>query len=198
MLINKAMLVFTRVLCFWLLAFFSSYAVAISNSNFEADDSIEFFLVADNSDKYAYDADENLFTGCDFEYALGNNANRAYFSFIDFSNASKGGLGTLRASYLQQVDDLAGAASSIRAAGVNADDALRILAPLRNELKLEVRRQGPWWAARAADIRNIFKYGNRAGPSADDLVRQYGSAENALEALGRTSSAVNRATGAGK
>lgn len=88
--------------------------------------------------------------------------------------------------------------TAIRAAGVNADDTLRILASLRNELKLEVRRQGPWWAARAADIRNIFKYGNRAGPSADDLIRQYGSAENALEALGRTSAAVNHATGAGK
>ena len=119
-------------------------------------------------------------------------------STVSSSQATKEGLNTLRTSYLQQVDDLAAAANSMRAAGLNADDALKILVPLRNELKLEVRRQGPWWAARAADVRNIFKYGNRAGPTADNLIKRYGNAENALEALQRTSSAVNRATGAGK
>lgn len=50
---------------------------------------------------------------------------------------------------------------------VTTNDASRTMVPLRNELKFEVRRQESWWAARVADIHNIPKYGNRAGPTSE-------------------------------
>ena len=101
----------------------------------------------------------------------------------------------LRGAYLSQVDDLAGAASSIRAAGLNAEQTARILVPLRNSLKMEIRAQGSWIASKVAGLRNQFKYGNRAGPSADELYRKHGSWEGVLDSLGKTNATVNRATG---
>ena len=101
----------------------------------------------------------------------------------------------IRTSYVQSVDDLVGMGQSMRAAGASAEQAVRALSPLRNQLKLDLRAEGSWFSARAADIRNMIKYGDRAGPSADDLYRQYGSWERALDAMGRTNATVNRALG---
>jgi hypothetical protein len=86
-------------------------------------------------------------------------------------------------------------AKRLRAGGMSVEDVVRTVSPLRNELKLNIRAQGSWWAARAADIRNVFKYGNRAGPSAESLFARYGSWEKALEAISRTNPTVNRLTG---
>lgn len=94
--------------------------------------------------------------------------------------------------------DLVGLGQSMRAAGASAEQATRILIPLRNQLKLDLRAQGSWLAARAADVRNLFIYGNTAGPTADDLYRQYRSWEKVLEALGRTETTVNTALGVGR
>jgi RHS repeat-associated protein len=116
---------------------------------------------------------------------------------IPGSITARESLSAIRGAYLQGVDDLVGAGLSMRAAGASAEQAARALAPLRNQLKLDLRAQGSWLAARAADLRNLIKYGNRAGPSADDLLRQYGSWERVLDALGHTSDAVNRAFGVG-
>lgn len=191
------MRIIRQVLLFIIFFLNASAVTATTQFGYCQHDYFECCQAHTESKKAVYDAGLNFLSNGELIHTEKTQSG-SFFAFELGLVATKGGLGSLRGSYLQQVDDLAGAASSIRAAGVNADDALKILAPLRNQLKLEVRRQGPWWAARAADIRNIFKYGNRAGPSADDLIKRYGSAENALEALGRTSSAVNRATGAGK
>jgi hypothetical protein len=78
---------------------------------------------------------------------------------------------------------------------MSAEEVVRTVSPLRNELKLNIREQGSWVLSKAADLRNLLKYGNRAGPSPDDLFRQYGSWEKALEAISRTNPTVNRLTG---
>lgn len=105
------------------------------------------------------------------------------------------GASTQRASYLSQVDDLVGAGLSMRAAGMSSEQSARLLVALRNNLKLEVRAQGSWVLARAADLRNVVKYGNKAGPNADQLYRQYGSWDKVLDAMSRTSNTVNKVMG---
>lgn len=101
----------------------------------------------------------------------------------------------VRASYLEKVDELDATAQSIRAAGVSSEDALRLLNPIRNQIKLEERAKSSWFAKAYANATNLFKYGNVAGPSADDLYRQHGSWERALESLAKTRGNVNRLTG---
>jgi len=73
---------------------------------------------------------------------------------------------------------------------MSAEQAARLLVPLRNQLKLDLRAQGSWFAARAADLRNLVRYGDRAGPTADQLYERYGTWERVLESLSRTNATV--------
>jgi RHS repeat-associated protein len=102
----------------------------------------------------------------------------------------------LRKDYLGIVDELASMAQRLRASGSSAEEVVRTVAPIRNEVKLNIRDRGSWFAARLADARNLLKYGDRAGPSPDDLFEQYGSWEGALDAIQRTNPHVNTLTGA--
>lgn len=83
----------------------------------------------------------------------------------------------------------------MRAGGMSAEEVVRTVSPLRNELKLNIREQGSWLLSKAADLRNLIVYGNRAGPSAEQLLLRYGSWEKALDAISRTNATVNRVTG---
>ncbi|WP_141735136.1 RHS repeat-associated core domain-containing protein [Oligoflexus tunisiensis] len=100
-----------------------------------------------------------------------------------------------RASYLSKVSSLMAAAERMKAEGKSPEHIARVTVEGRNAIKLEVRAQGNWFLARAADIRNIVKYGNRAGPSADRLYQKYGSWEEVTRAAMRTNSTINRLTG---
>jgi RHS repeat-associated protein len=141
---------------------------------------------------------------CIWECGLPGNgsleANLAALPFlpIRFGGAAAGSLSAIRTTYLSSVDDLVGLGQSMRAAGSSAEQAARVLVPLRNQLKLDLRAQGSWVAARTADIRNLIRYGNRAGPTADDLYRQHGSWDKVLDALGRTNTTVDTVLGVGR
>jgi len=111
------------------------------------------------------------------------------------ASAAGGSASALRTTYVRVAEELGALARRLRAAGMSAEDVVRTVSPLRNELKLNIREQGSWLIARLADLRNLLKYGNRAGPSPDALFRQYGAWEKALEAISRTNSTVNRLTG---
>jgi hypothetical protein len=78
-----------------------------------------------------------------------------------------------------------------------AEEVVRIVSPLRNELKRNIRAQGSWIVARVAELRNLVKYGDRLGPSPDALFRTYGSWEKALEAISRTNVTLNKVMGVG-
>lgn len=148
----------------------------------------------------------------DFKYAVrctwecdmpGNGSLEANLAALPFlpigvEGAAAGSLTAIRATYLRSVDDLVGLGLSMRAAGTSAEQAARLLVPLRNQLKLDLRVQGSWFAARTADVRNLVRYGNRAGPTADDLYRQYGSWDKVLDALGRTNTTVDTVLGVGR
>ena len=110
---------------------------------------------------------------------------------------AKPALGALRVAYRAGVDELVGLGQSMRAAGASAEDTLRTVNPLRNALKQEIRAQGPWWAARLAEFRNLVKYGNPTGPTADWMLGEYGNAQDALDALERTDPTVNQWVGLG-
>jgi hypothetical protein len=109
--------------------------------------------------------------------------------------AARPSLVAVRSSYLQGVADLVVQGQRMRELGASAEQIARALVPLRNQLKVDIRAQGSWFAARSADLRNLIRYGNRAGPTADDLFRQYGSWEKVVEAVGRTNQTLNRALG---
>ncbi|TWB09206.1 RHS repeat-associated protein [Nitrospirillum amazonense] len=124
-----------------------------------------------------------------FSFAATDGAARG---LAGFSEAAK----SLRGAYLAGADDISGLALSGRAAGASAEDMARLTVQMRNELKLQIRSQGDWLLARVADVRNLVKYGNRAGPTADQLFEKYGTWDAVLDALNRTNRTVNKMTGA--
>lgn len=65
----------------------------------------------------------------------------------------------------------------------------------RNELKATVRDEGPRIVKRIAEARNIAKYGNPLGPSADSLREAGRTNEEIIEGAGRTSAKVSRWAG---
>lgn len=62
---------------------------------------------------------------------------------------------------------------------------------MRNELKVWARDLGSFWARKYAEVRNWWKYGDSVGPTADQLLNQYGSWEKVIEASMRTSRSIN-------
>ena len=130
--------------------------------------------------------------------AVGFAIGRLFGSSAGGAAASGGGAKALRSQYVQTADELGQLAQRLRGRGMSAEEVVRTVSPMRNELKLNIRAQGSWLAARAADARNLLRYGNRAGPSADDLFRRYASWDAALQAISRTHPTLNHILGVGQ
>jgi hypothetical protein len=105
------------------------------------------------------------------------------------------GLSAARGDYLGRVAEILAHAKDMVTKGSTLEVASRWAVQARNELKLAERAAGPWFAARAADIMNLIRYGNRAGPTADRLFRDLQSWAQVLESVGRTNETINRMTG---
>jgi hypothetical protein len=131
-------------------------------------------------------------------------ANGATYEKAALSTDSKVGeavrpsVSELRQQYLQKIDEYGQEAKSMVAQGHTAEEAVRKYSPMRNTLKAEVRERGPWLLARLADVRNILVYGNKLGPTADQLFRQYGSWETALEKISSSNRTIDWLAGAKK
>ena len=128
--------------------------------------------------------------GCRTEFTV-----PLFFGNLSPSGSPGSALGTLRGDYLRGVSDIAGKAQAMRSAGSSVETAARWAVGARNMLKLEVRSQGSWFAARLADLRNLILYGNRAGPTAEQLFGELKSWESVLESVTRTSDTVNKLSG---
>lgn len=63
---------------------------------------------------------------------------------------------------------------------------------MRNQLKASIRETGPRAAAKIAEIRNQIKYGDKLGPSADQLFKDKGSWEKVVEGLSKTNDGLNK------
>ncbi|MFE0420886.1 hypothetical protein [Streptomyces sp. NPDC058953] len=83
----------------------------------------------------------------------------------------------------------------LRAAGASEEEIARRMVQLRNDAK-EITRAGMSpEEVRRLEERNIAKYGNPLGPTADQLYAKYGSWEAVTAAATRTSVPVDRELG---
>ena len=80
-------------------------------------------------------------------------------------------------------------------AGISPEIVAREMVAARNAIKLETRAMGGWLQHQYGNIRNFFKYGNKAGPSADQLFQKYGSWEKVIEKVTETNKTINKITG---
>jgi hypothetical protein len=98
----------------------------------------------------------------------------------------------VRNLYLLRVDKIVSNAETGLAEGRSVESVAREAVSARNALKVEMREMGSWATARFADVRNLIKYGDRAGQSPDQLLVKYGTWDKVLEAVQRTSETFNK------
>ncbi|MCF3181678.1 hypothetical protein IPZ70_17255 [Streptomyces polychromogenes] len=97
-----------------------------------------------------------------------------------------------RMRYHRLLEDMHRTAADMREAGASDEEIARELVDMRNQAK-EITRAGMSpEEVRILEERNIAKYGNPLGPTADQLYAKYGSWQKVSEASMRTSYAVDR------
>ncbi|MDI3403859.1 hypothetical protein [Streptomyces cavernicola] len=97
----------------------------------------------------------------------------------------------VRVRYHGLLTDMGRRRCELEQAGANPETVARELVRMRNEAK-DIARAGMTPAEVAAlEERNLKKYGNPLGPTADQLYAKYGSWEQVVESAGRTSAAVD-------
>lgn len=97
-----------------------------------------------------------------------------------------------RMRYHDLLEDMHRTEANMRAAGAAEEEIARELVDMRNQAK-EITRAGMTpEEVRILEQRNLAKYGNPLGPTADQLHAKYGSWEKVTDASMRTSYAVDR------
>ncbi|MEU9994779.1 hypothetical protein [Streptomyces sp. NPDC050848] len=97
-----------------------------------------------------------------------------------------------RIRYHDLLEDMHRTEANMRKAGASEEEIARELVDMRNQAK-EITRAGMTpEEVRILEERNIAKYGNPLGPTADQLYAKYGSWEKVTDASMRTSYAVDR------
>ncbi|MGW6568488.1 hypothetical protein [Streptomyces sp. NPDC054975] len=97
-----------------------------------------------------------------------------------------------RMRYHGLLEDMRRTEANMREAGASEEEIARELVDMRNQAK-EITRAGMSpEEVRILEERNIAKYGNPLGPTADQLHAKYGSWEKVTDASMRTSYAVDR------
>ncbi|MFJ6572141.1 hypothetical protein ACIQNU_32530 [Streptomyces sp. NPDC091292] len=97
----------------------------------------------------------------------------------------------IRMNYLALIGEMDRVRCDMRAAGRSPEEIARHLVDMRNDAK-EITRAGMSAdEVRQLEARNIAKYGNPLGPTADQLYAKYGTWEQVADAATRTSRAVD-------
>ncbi|MFZ3566024.1 hypothetical protein ACOKM5_03545 [Streptomyces sp. BH097] len=97
----------------------------------------------------------------------------------------------IRMRYLDLIGDMDRVRCTMRAEGHTPEEIARRLVDMRNDAK-EITRAGMTpEEVRVLEARNMVKYGNPLGPTADQLHAKYGSWEKVADAATRTSRAVD-------
>jgi hypothetical protein len=91
-------------------------------------------------------------------------------------------LGGTRAEYEAEVRALAFHAERLRNEGVSLDQIARDCVQRRNQLKARYRFGLPKSVIASLESRNLLRYGDPLGPTADSLLRKYGSWEAVISA----------------
>lgn len=100
-----------------------------------------------------------------------------------------------RMRYHQLLEDMERTACAMRAEGRSEEDVARALVRMRNDAKDTVRAGMTPAQVAQLEARNLEKYGNPLGPTADQLHLKYGAWEKVSEAATRSSGAVDRELG---
>ncbi|MFE1908002.1 hypothetical protein ACFW96_30705 [Streptomyces gardneri] len=97
-----------------------------------------------------------------------------------------------RMQYHGLLEDMRRTEANMREAGFTDEEIARELVDMRNQAK-EITRAGMSpEEVRILEERNLAKYGNPLGPTADQLYAKYGSWQKVIDASMRTSYAVDR------
>ena len=98
----------------------------------------------------------------------------------------------LREVYQQGARGITREALEMVARGESVSDAARWAHNARNDLKVQIRARGSPISRGLAEARNVRKYGDKVGPTYDDLIRQGKTPEDIIGSSGRSSTKVNR------
>lgn len=97
-----------------------------------------------------------------------------------------------RIQYHDLLEDMHRTAADMRAAGATDEEIARELVDMRNQAKAITRAGMTPEEVRILEERNVAKYGNPLGPTADQLYAKYGTWQQVIDASMRTSYAVDR------
>lgn len=101
----------------------------------------------------------------------------------------------VRLRYHQLLDTMERVADRMHEEGRSDEEIARVLVAMRNEAKDITRAGMSPEAVEALEQRNMKKYGNPLGPTADQQYAKYGSWAKVIEASTRTSAAVDQELG---
>lgn len=101
----------------------------------------------------------------------------------------------VRLRYHQLLDTMERVADRMHEEGRSDEEIARVLVDMRNEAKDITRAGMSPEAVQALEERNMKKYGNPLGPTADQQFAKYGSWAKVIEASTRTSAAVDQELG---
>ncbi|RKI63001.1 DUF4157 domain-containing protein [Corallococcus sp. AB049A] len=99
----------------------------------------------------------------------------------------------LRAVYEKGAKEITEEALRMVASGQSPDEAARWANQARNELKASIRARGSPVTKALAEARNIKKYGDKIGPSYDDLIRKGKTPNDIIGSAGKADTKVTRA-----
>ncbi|MEU6019424.1 hypothetical protein ABZ826_37195 [Streptomyces sp. NPDC047515] len=83
----------------------------------------------------------------------------------------------------------------MRAEGRSDEEIARVLVAMRNEAKDITRAGMSPEAVKALEARNMAKYGNPLGPTADQQFAKYGSWAAVIDAATRSNAAIDQELG---
>ncbi|MFF2324939.1 MULTISPECIES: hypothetical protein [unclassified Streptomyces] len=101
----------------------------------------------------------------------------------------------VRIRYHQLLDSMERVEDRMRAEGRSDEEIARVLVTLRNEAKDITRAGMSPEAVQALEERNMAKYGNPLGPTADQQFAKYGSWAAVVDAATRSNAAIDRELG---
>ncbi|MEU5998258.1 hypothetical protein ABZ837_10545 [Streptomyces sp. NPDC047197] len=101
----------------------------------------------------------------------------------------------VRLRYHGLLDTMEHVADRMHEEGRSDEEIARVLVDMRNEAKDITRAGMTPEAVRALEERNMKKYGNPLGPTADQQFAKYGSWAEVIKAATRTSAAVDQELG---
>ncbi|WP_418957927.1 hypothetical protein [Streptomyces tritici] len=97
-----------------------------------------------------------------------------------------------RMRYHDLLEDMHRTEAAMREAGATDEEIARELVDMRNQAKAITRAGMTPEEVRILEARNMAKYGNPLGPTADQLHAKYGTWQQVIDASMRTSYAVDR------